>query len=117
MIDFGGRRKIPAQLIQLGIGRRNQIRIETGMLNFAFPLVAKKIVSRNEWQRDQTQNDRKRPKQDRLLSQCDVDLVRHRETVLCRKVGNRREIRYSAKKCRSDKIHRHSLKRPVIEEI
>src|SRR5206468_11334749 len=99
--------KIVPQLIQFGIGRRDHVRIESGALNFSFPLVAEKIVAGCERQRDQSQDDRDRPKQDRLFSQRDVD----------RKIGNCSEISNSAEKRRCDELYRHRLERPVVEEI
>ena len=89
------------------IGRRDEIGIQSGVLNFAFPLVADKIVARRKWERDQSQDYRNAPKQDRLFSQRDVD----------RKIRNCGQIGRAAEKRGRDKLYRHRLKRPIIEQI
>ena len=43
--------------VQLRIRQRNQIRIKSGALDFFFPLIANKIVTREERQNKQSQDD------------------------------------------------------------
>ena len=50
------------QVIQFRIGRRDQIGIESGLLNFAFPLVTEQLVAWDERQCDQSQDYRDAPK-------------------------------------------------------
>ena len=107
MINFCGLRKIVAQIIQFRIGRRDQVGIEPGMLNFAFPLVAEKLITRDKRQRDQSQDYRERPKQNRLVSWRNVDF----------KIGNCGKISSATEKCGRDELYRHRFERPIVEEI
>src|SRR6202043_252664 len=81
--------------------------MQSGVLNFAFPLVAEKIVTGRKWKRDQSQDYRHTPKQDRLVSERDDE----------RKIGNCGQIRHATEKCGRDELYRHRFKRPIIEEI
>ena len=50
------------QAIQFRIARRDDVGIESGVLDFAFPLVTEKLVARDERQCDQPQDYRGAPK-------------------------------------------------------
>src|SRR5688572_27593296 len=66
MIDLTPGGKLGANRLQLRIIRRMDVRIETSLLDFSFPLVAPKIISRFQRQHDQPQDDRDAP-EDRAL--------------------------------------------------
>src|ERR1700719_1068495 len=107
MIDLRRCRKVVTQIIQLRIGRRDQVRIESSQLNFAFPLMANEIVGWGKWHRDQSQNYRDTPENHCLAQNVDP----------WRKMRNRREEGYSTGTGRSHKTDWHLLKRPVIKQI
>jgi len=67
VINFCSLRKIMTQIIQFRIGWCDQVRVEPSVLNFAFPLISEKLVAWDERQRDQSQDYRDAPKQDRLF--------------------------------------------------
>src|SRR5205807_9704962 len=85
VINFGGLRKIISKLVEFRIVRRDQVRVKSGALDFAFPLITPKIVARRERQRDKTESDSHSPEKDRLLPRSDVAFVLHSESVLWRK--------------------------------
>ena len=107
VIDLAPGRELCTQRRQLLVVRRENVRIEAGVLYFPLPLITPKVVARFERERDDPEKDRHAPEDDGRAA-AGLELA---------EVGSSGEERDAAQDRGLDKFYRHRGITPVVEPV